>query len=536
MANDVTINVKANTAQAQTGLKGLANSLNNTVTGLTGMNLSMLAGVGGVVMLGNAVKKQISQWQDYALKSKDAAASVGMNVEQFSRLVQVADDVRLSQETLTTALQMMAKNGVEPSIDNLAKLADEVKGLSVTERAARLSTLFGRSWKEVYKILADGGDALKANTAAVAEGMVVTQRAAIEAHKLFKAQDDLNDATTAVANTWTKTVVPSLSNFINHYMEYLRLLQSGKNLLEVERWSLIQQELWTNINSKASQTYGDRLTGLALSMGYVISENGDLVLATQNAGNAAATATPQVRGLEQAYKDVYSAQDSLQQATADFGVEVGTNLQSKFEQAGIKGDELNTVLGYIDESLGTSLQPAQRLKDMQQELADAYINGGRDGEAFKKKLEEMKGPMEDLYQPIVDARVQLETLESVLIRMSNTQYTIAVSMGAPIPIPSFPSGGGGGGGGTVSTGGGSIPPGLPGGPGGANGLDFIVPPGFANDSFPFRAQSGERVQVTPANQTNMGGITIIINGAGSPQATANAVANRLAKYGKQYQG
>lgn len=36
-----------------------------------------------------------------------------------------------------------------------------------------------------------------------------------------------------------------------------------------------------------------------------------------------------------------------------------------------------------------------------------------------------------------------------------------------------------------------------GGPGGANGLDFTVPPGYPNDSFPFRAQSGERVQVTP---------------------------------------
>lgn len=38
-----------------------------------------------------------------------------------------------------------------------------------------------------------------------------------------------------------------------------------------------------------------------------------------------------------------------------------------------------------------------------------------------------------------------------------------------------------------------------GGPGGANGLDFVVPPGYPADSFPFRAQSGERVQVTPKN-------------------------------------
>jgi hypothetical protein len=43
------------------------------------------------------------------------------------------------------------------------------------------------------------------------------------------------------------------------------------------------------------------------------------------------------------------------------------------------------------------------------------------------------------------------------------------------------------------------------GPGGANGLDFIVPPGYSNDSFPIRAESGEHVQITPANRTQQGG-------------------------------
>lgn len=50
---------------------------------------------------------------------------------------------------------------------------------------------------------------------------------------------------------------------------------------------------------------------------------------------------------------------------------------------------------------------------------------------------------------------------------------------------------------TVTTGG---IPAQGGGPGFQRGADFIVPPGFQNDSFPFRASSGERVQVTPAGQ------------------------------------
>jgi hypothetical protein len=40
---------------------------------------------------------------------------------------------------------------------------------------------------------------------------------------------------------------------------------------------------------------------------------------------------------------------------------------------------------------------------------------------------------------------------------------------------------------------------------GQNGLDFIVPPGFSNDSFPVRAQSGEHVKVTPAGKSPANG-------------------------------
>lgn len=43
-----------------------------------------------------------------------------------------------------------------------------------------------------------------------------------------------------------------------------------------------------------------------------------------------------------------------------------------------------------------------------------------------------------------------------------------------------------------------------GGSGFAHGADFIVPPGFPNDSFRLNVESGERVQVTPANQVRGG--------------------------------
>jgi hypothetical protein len=49
------------------------------------------------------------------------------------------------------------------------------------------------------------------------------------------------------------------------------------------------------------------------------------------------------------------------------------------------------------------------------------------------------------------------------------------------------------------------------GPGFARGGSFIVPPGFPGDTFPMRVSSGERVTVTPANQTTNNSRQTIVN-------------------------
>jgi len=64
-------------------------------------------------------------------------------------------------------------------------------------------------------------------------------------------------------------------------------------------------------------------------------------------------------------------------------------------------------------------------------------------------------------------------------------------------------------------------------PGGARGLDMVVPPGYPNDSYFVRASSRERVQITPAGETGGGGgvtynITIDARGA-APGVEADIV-------------
>jgi hypothetical protein len=93
----------------------------------------------------------------------------------------------------------------------------------------------------------------------------------------------------------------------------------------------------------------------------------------------------------------------------------------------------------------------------------------------------------------VGTRVKLDTSEAES-RLSSLEARLAGlgSGGAP---------------GTAS-GGYQANPDMPGqGPGFASGADFIVPPGYPNDSYPMRVQSGEHVKVTPAGQQTRGGDT-----------------------------
>lgn len=85
---------------------------------------------------------------------------------------------------------------------------------------------------------------------------------------------------------------------------------------------------------------------------------------------------------------------------------------------------------------------------------------------------------------------------------------------------------------------GSVPEGHTGGGGGyAAGTNFIVPPGYPNDSYPLRVQSGERVTVTPAAQvtnnksTSIGGATLHItnNITATPGMDVNALADQVSQ-------
>jgi len=109
-------------------------------------------------------------------------------------MIQVSDDFGISIEEVRTSLQLAAKNGFAPSIENLATLADRLKGMEdPTQRAAELSKIFGRNWAVLNPILAEGGDAIRENAAAIQENLILTEESVAKTREWELALDEWDD-------------------------------------------------------------------------------------------------------------------------------------------------------------------------------------------------------------------------------------------------------------------------------------------------------------------------------------------------------
>lgn len=167
---------------------------------------------GAALAVGAAFKKTIDDTADYNIKILDLATNLGISTEQTSRLVQTADDYRVSQEQVTAALQMAVRKGFAPTIDTLAQLADEYVAIqSPTERAARMTEVFGKNWTALTPMLKEGGKAIRDNAAAINESLIVTAKAAEQAVKYKKALDTLNDSTAGLKMTIGNEFLPMVA-------------------------------------------------------------------------------------------------------------------------------------------------------------------------------------------------------------------------------------------------------------------------------------------------------------------------------------
>jgi hypothetical protein len=218
MAERISVVIEAKDA-ASGVLRGITSqfgALGNVVEELTTGSISW----GNVAqqatnMVITTMKEALQATVQYAGEVRKLSQITGESAEETSRLLQVTDDYKISADQLTDATRTLARQGLSPTNETLAELSDQYKALnSGQERATFLTQNFGRAGSDFAEIMSQGGDAIRAKNDAVAEGLILDQRALTQAREYESALEDLSDAKQEMYVTLGQKLIPNLTIFL----------------------------------------------------------------------------------------------------------------------------------------------------------------------------------------------------------------------------------------------------------------------------------------------------------------------------------
>jgi hypothetical protein len=204
-----------NASNAVTGMFAKINNskLGGAVQSLTGVNLASLGAAGAVAGLGKAVINCGKEFVNYATQVENVSRTIGTTTEEASYLIQAADDLFISTETLTQGLKTAITKGYSPTIDGLKKMRDEYQAISDPIEKSKYSVdRFGRAGIEMLKFLEATPEKFdEMAEGARTAGLVLDDKAVASSKRFKESLDTMNDAISGIKINMGQWIV----NFIN---------------------------------------------------------------------------------------------------------------------------------------------------------------------------------------------------------------------------------------------------------------------------------------------------------------------------------
>lgn len=373
---------------------------------------------------------------DYAKQVRDLGRTIGATAEESSKLIQAADDVKVSYEALSTGLETAVRKGFDPSIAGLGRLADQYNAIQdPIARAKFAMDTFGRAGADLAPLLEKGSAGIRAlGEEAEALGLVMSGEGVQSALEYEQAVDELTDAWTGFKITLGTEVLPAVTDAIqgmNDSAAAVRLMNKAvdEGVISGEEMG----QMWAGMRTH-TVTAGEVITDLTRRMefasvtSYGMAGGWDRVSgAVSGATPTIGGATPVVWGLSDAtlaladnMRDVATAQD-------EWGEKAGGDFSRALDTAGVEGEEFNTALGHVDSIMGTSLQAQDDYRDRVQKIADQFARDGN-VDTFRTALNKLKDEMQPQIQRNDEYYQKLQQIETTLIRLSRGSWPIDVVM------------------------------------------------------------------------------------------------------------
>ena len=498
---------------------------------LTGMSL---LSAGALTVVGGAITKVISftkeaiaQNDAYIASIVDMARFTGDETDAMSRLVQVADDVFLTQEALNNAMSIGAKKGLDMSVEGILKLADTYNALgTVQEKNTLLNDNFGRSGLAVGKLLEMGSDGIRKNMEAVSDSLVVTKASVETAYAYKISLDAVNDALDGMSNSIAQGTMPAMTELNLKWAEFVDTVNESGIVTEALNKAL-------DIGTKAMMFWDGVLSG---DISKWIIANGEI----KTFGKNLKEIPPAIDAVVISGANMMSMTASLTTIENEYTSNVETNnaelITLMEERARLK------KVGYSEES--------QQIRDIDAKLDANAVKAGENAAAHELATNRIvlsyaqqilaadgltQEEAEFLIQKGVDMGIYSDTAVEELNRVITqagilttaindipTQKTIKIDFsGAPLPNLNYQPG--------------DQDANLQ-----AAGGSGIVPQGYNHDNYIMGLSSGERWSVTPSSRVGAsdkggggGNSTYVFNvsGINSPEQFVKLVGEKIKQQG-----
>lgn len=554
------------------GMNNVTGKMNN---GLLSTAKSLAAPVLGFMALdrvipGTAqlVQSSINDWVNYNEEVSKLSTTTTAGTEDLSRMMQAADDLGIKTEALGTAFEFASKNGVVPTIANIAALSDRMKSMTDIEaRNQEMTKIFGRGWADASRFLLAGGDAIRETTAAVNENLVVTAKSAQEARDYALAVDTLADSFTAAKNKIANEALPPITEALIDIAG-----TNKKSTTEILSDNARQMNSWDDVISvfkEYARVNKLKIETDALGIYYIDAFGAKLPIATRMQYKHALIMEQSAR-IQKEYLDVaIITNGAIQDQSEAMGVDAEAtgktassfsllNIQMQAssqyaEESAKKALDLSAGWGKVSNKLISAADAAKKFSDSLNQVPTdissqiekdlTALNLREAGAGFVESLRE--GVMANMERGFITQQEGEDALEGLFIAFetvkvkagelseaeawANVQQNLKnwgmdadnarqifdtllgfdgkqISFNALVNLIGRVQGFGG----SIGASGGGSGSGAGLGGGGtkqtyAKGTNFVIPAGYPNDTYPIGwGQSGEEVTVTPAGQKSTG--------------------------------
>jgi hypothetical protein len=224
------VKIGADTKDLQKGLTATKSGLSDVTKGVLSSVVGFASFTGAILAAGKALKDSINDTVAYAEEVRQLSRTIGSTPEEASKLIQAADDVKVSFSTMQTAMNIAIRNGIEPTIDGMGALADEYVAIQdPIARSKFLLDTFGRSGGDMAALMEVGAEGIRElGDAAESTGLVLSQVDLDATRAYEKAMDELSDTFEGMKIQVGLELIP----YVSGEVKAISNLVAGTNILK----------------------------------------------------------------------------------------------------------------------------------------------------------------------------------------------------------------------------------------------------------------------------------------------------------------